>query len=90
MRKHGIGKGLMTVWRATNPDAGDVPIGFGDGEVSLITKEILQKPEHGNKKPRKTLKTTVSYPINNVMLSLFLFLLTLSFDAQLIITINRY
>ncbi|KAK4283937.1 hypothetical protein QN277_000835 [Acacia crassicarpa] len=32
LRKHGIGKGLMTVWRATNPDAGDVPIGFGVGD----------------------------------------------------------
>lgn len=32
MRKYGIGKGLMTVWRATNPDAGDLPIGFGLGD----------------------------------------------------------
>ncbi|XP_022639986.1 homeobox-DDT domain protein RLT3 isoform X2 [Vigna radiata var. radiata] len=39
VKKHGIGKGLMTVWRATNPDAGDLPINFGvDGqEVPLLS-----------------------------------------------------
>ncbi|KAF7813933.1 homeobox-DDT domain protein RLT3-like [Senna tora] len=56
--KHGIGKGLMTVWRATNPDAGDVPIGFGNREVSLISKAKQHKPECENKKPRKTLTMT--------------------------------
>ncbi|XP_027339873.1 homeobox-DDT domain protein RLT3 isoform X2 [Abrus precatorius] len=45
VKKHGIGKGLMTVWRATNPDAADLPIGFGvaDQDVSLIANSMTQK-----------------------------------------------
>ncbi|KAK9291662.1 hypothetical protein L1049_019611 [Liquidambar formosana] len=36
VKKHGIGKGLMTVWRATNPDAGNLPTGvdFADREIT--------------------------------------------------------
>lgn len=54
MKKHGIGKGLMTVWRATNPDAGDLPINFGvDGqEVPLLSV---------NNRSRKTVNRNVSY-----------------------------
>ncbi|KAK7369838.1 hypothetical protein VNO80_11884 [Phaseolus coccineus] len=61
VKKHGIGKGLMTVWRATNPDAGDVPIGFGvDGqEVPLLSNSIGQKLIHENKRSRKTVNRNV-------------------------------
>lgn len=63
VKKHGIGKGLMTVWRATNPDAGDVPIGFGvDGqEVPLLSNSIGQKLIHENNRSRKTVNRNVSY-----------------------------
>ncbi|TKY60775.1 DDT domain superfamily [Spatholobus suberectus] len=56
VKKHGIGKGLMTVWRATNPDARDLPIGFGVAgqEVPLISNSIRQKPVHEKNRPRKT------------------------------------
>ncbi|XP_054786871.1 homeobox-DDT domain protein RLT3 isoform X2 [Prosopis cineraria] len=37
LKKHGIGKGLMTVWRATNPDAAEVPIGFVVGNKPCKT-----------------------------------------------------
>ncbi|XP_052735278.1 homeobox-DDT domain protein RLT3 isoform X4 [Vigna angularis] len=56
VKKHGIGKGLMTVWRATNPDAGDLPINFGvDGqEVPLLSNSIGLKLIHENNRSRKT------------------------------------
>lgn len=41
IRKHGMGKGLMTVWRATNPDAGDVPTGVDFGESAKERKKKL-------------------------------------------------
>ncbi|KAL2342623.1 hypothetical protein Fmac_003908 [Flemingia macrophylla] len=51
VKKHGIGKGLMTVWRATNPDSRDLPVGFGIAgqEVPLLSKSTRQKPVRGNK-----------------------------------------
>ncbi|XP_028770247.1 homeobox-DDT domain protein RLT3 isoform X2 [Neltuma alba] len=50
LRKHGIGKGLMTVWRATNPDAGDLPIGFGLGDKprKAVTNAGRQKSKLQN------------------------------------------
>ncbi|XP_027919351.1 homeobox-DDT domain protein RLT3 isoform X2 [Vigna unguiculata] len=56
VKKHGIGKGLMTVWRATNPDARDLPTGFGvDGqEVPLLSNSIGHKLIHENNRSRKT------------------------------------
>ncbi|KAI4346516.1 hypothetical protein L6164_007406 [Bauhinia variegata] len=62
VKKHGIGKGLMTVWRATNPDAGDLPIDFGvidqeNAGLPRSSNSILQKSICDNKKPRKTLAT---------------------------------
>nr|KYP67545.1 hypothetical protein KK1_023888 [Cajanus cajan] len=56
VRKHGIGKGLMTVWRATNPDSRDLPIGFGIAgqEVPLISNSTRQKPVHGNNRSCNT------------------------------------
>ncbi|KAK7358463.1 hypothetical protein VNO77_00391 [Canavalia gladiata] len=56
VKKHGIGKGLMTVWRATNPNAGDLPICFGlaDDEAPLISNSTRQKPVCEGNRPRKT------------------------------------
>ncbi|KAG2713473.1 hypothetical protein I3760_04G177700 [Carya illinoinensis] len=57
--KHGIGKGLMTVWRATNPDGGDFPTGINvsDGEVANIspisTSMSRKKPPLREKRPRQ-------------------------------------
>ncbi|XP_073225978.1 homeobox-DDT domain protein RLT3 isoform X3 [Cicer arietinum] len=46
VKKHGMGKGLMTVWRATNPDARDLPNGFGiaDREVHPISNSKTSIP----------------------------------------------
>ncbi|KAE9607616.1 putative transcription factor & chromatin remodeling DDT family [Lupinus albus] len=59
VKKHGLGKGLMTVWRAANPNAGDLPIGYGlaNREVRLTSNSILQKPVSDNKRSRKTVTT---------------------------------
>ncbi|CAJ1937166.1 unnamed protein product [Sphenostylis stenocarpa] len=60
-KKHGIGKGLMTVWRATNPDAGDLPIVFGvdEQEVPLISNSIGQKTIRETNRSRKTVNRNV-------------------------------
>lgn len=60
---HGIGKGLMTVWRATNPGAGDFPTGidFADGQVAAVSPtstSILRKSLIKKKKPRKQSSVT--------------------------------
>jgi hypothetical protein len=61
VKKHGMGKGLMTVWRATNPDARNVPVGFGfaDREVHLTSNS---KTPMSTNRPRKAVTTNVSYP----------------------------
>ncbi|XP_021819888.1 homeobox-DDT domain protein RLT3 isoform X1 [Prunus avium] len=55
VKKHGVGKGLMTVWRATNPDARDFPVdmGFANGEVtsvSLNPTSVSRKPVTRNRR----------------------------------------
>ncbi|RDX75003.1 Homeobox-DDT domain protein RLT3, partial [Mucuna pruriens] len=59
VKKHGIGKGLMTVWRATKPNAGDLPIGFGiaDQEVPLVSNSTRQKRICENNRSWKTVNT---------------------------------
>lgn len=65
--KHGIGKGLMTVWRATNPDGGDFPTGINvsDGEVANIspisTSMSQKKPLLREKRPRQKVPVAVSH-----------------------------
>ncbi|KAE9451223.1 hypothetical protein C3L33_16855, partial [Rhododendron williamsianum] len=58
VKKHGIGKGLMTVWRAINPDGGDIPTGVNFNErestaVFRMTTSAPQKPLVQEKKSRK-------------------------------------
>ena len=68
-KRHGMGKGLMTVWRATNPNAGDFPTGidFADGQVASlypISTSLPKKSVIKKKKPRQQSSVTVSHPIN--------------------------
>ncbi|CAL0312552.1 unnamed protein product [Lupinus luteus] len=60
VKKHGVGKGLMTVWMATNPDARNLPIGYGlvDQEVRPTSNSILHKPVCDKKRSRKTVTTS--------------------------------
>lgn len=58
MKKHGIGKGLMTVWRVTNPNGGDFPTGIHfDGseltEVPQISTPVSWKQPRQKKKRRQ-------------------------------------
>ncbi|KAF5746208.1 hypothetical protein HS088_TW06G00375 [Tripterygium wilfordii] len=48
VRKHGVGKGLMTAWRVTNPNGGYFPTG-----VTHISTPAPSKPPRQNKKPRQ-------------------------------------
>ncbi|WJX48200.1 hypothetical protein P8452_34796 [Trifolium repens] len=64
VKKHGMGKGLMTVWRATNPDTRNVPVGFGfaDREVHLTSNS---KTPMSTNRPRKAV-TTNAKPRNKM------------------------
>ncbi|KAF2284712.1 hypothetical protein GH714_029486 [Hevea brasiliensis] len=56
VKKHGIGKGLMTVWRATNPNGGDFPTGIPcvDREIiPQISTPVSRKPLGQQKKRRQ-------------------------------------
>ncbi|KAK4747325.1 hypothetical protein SAY87_026362 [Trapa incisa] len=58
-KRHGMGKGLMTVWRATNPDGGNLPSG-----IDLVRGNDLS-PGSGSRKPlsqkrRSTRQETVA------------------------------
>ncbi|KAL7215474.1 hypothetical protein ACSBR1_027608 [Camellia fascicularis] len=58
VKKHGIGKGLMTVWRAINPDGGDFPSGVNFNEreptsVLRVSASAPRKPLVQEKKSRK-------------------------------------
>lgn len=67
LMKHGIGKGLMTVWRATNPDGGDFPTGINisDTEVANIspisTSLSRKKPLLREKRSRQKVPVAVSH-----------------------------
>lgn len=57
-RQHGLGKGLMTVWRVVNPDSGDVPTGVNFKQrkftaVSSLQTYAPQKPRIDTKKSQK-------------------------------------
>ncbi|XWS36650.1 hypothetical protein CRYUN_Cryun20dG0103400 [Craigia yunnanensis] len=48
MKKHGIGKGLMTVWRVVNPEGGDIPTG-----VDFSNRQIVAPPQTSSPAVRK-------------------------------------
>ncbi|XP_022758848.1 homeobox-DDT domain protein RLT3-like isoform X2 [Durio zibethinus] len=53
MKKHGIGKGLMTVWRVVNPEGGNIPTGvdFSNHEIVPQTSSpTVQKQPPRNKR----------------------------------------
>ncbi len=63
VKKHGIGKGLMTVWRATNPNGGDFPTGIPcvDREIiPQISTPVSRKPLGQQKKRRQLVSIMVS------------------------------
>uniref|UniRef100_A0A0A0K3U2 DDT domain-containing protein n=1 Tax=Cucumis sativus TaxID=3659 RepID=A0A0A0K3U2_CUCSA len=59
IKTHGIGKGLMTVWQATNPDAGDFPARtiFGGQKFMDVSPVSTSSSEHslrqGKRPPRQ-------------------------------------
>lgn len=59
IKTHGIGKGLMTVWQATNPDAGKFPAGinFSGRELmdasSVSTSSSEESLRQGKRPPRQ-------------------------------------
>ncbi|CAK9309644.1 unnamed protein product [Citrullus colocynthis] len=64
IRTHGIGKGLMTVWQATNPNAGDFPTGtiFGGRkfmDVSLVSTSSSEQSLRQGKRPAQKAKIKV-------------------------------
>ncbi|KAJ6329605.1 hypothetical protein OIU77_011139 [Salix suchowensis] len=44
VKKHGMGKGLMTVWRVTNPDGGDFPTGIHCGGSQITVTPPISPP----------------------------------------------
>ena len=60
-KKHGIGKGLMTVWRATNPDGGDIPTGIDYTEREVVVSPISTST--APKKPQHRVKRSQQAPV---------------------------
>ncbi|XP_048139087.1 homeobox-DDT domain protein RLT3 isoform X2 [Rhodamnia argentea] len=58
LKRHGIGKGLMTAWRATNPDGGDFPSGVDivgrAGATSRVSTSKLKKSCQSKNKRQQT------------------------------------
>lgn len=62
-----MGKGLMTVWRVTNPHAGDIPTGIdfadeGTG-ASPISKSVSRNPRVQVRKPLNQIISNVSHSV---------------------------
>ncbi|XVE72619.1 hypothetical protein DITRI_Ditri11bG0052600 [Diplodiscus trichospermus] len=50
-KKHGMGKGLMTVWRVVNPEGGDIPTGVDfSNQASPQTSSPVRKEPPRNKR----------------------------------------
>jgi hypothetical protein len=60
VKKHGMGKGLMTVWRATNPDVRDLPVGFGFADQEVHRTSNSKTPTSINRS-QKSVATNVTY-----------------------------
>lgn len=65
VKRHGIGKGLMTAWRATNPGGGDFPSGVdivgGAGASSHVSTSKLKKSSCQSKNKRQQTLAMASY-----------------------------
>ncbi|XVF31979.1 hypothetical protein REPUB_Repub17cG0042100 [Reevesia pubescens] len=52
VKKHGIGKGLMTVWRAVNPEGGDIPTGVDFSNRKNVVPPQPSSPAVRRQPPR--------------------------------------
>ncbi|XVF81356.1 hypothetical protein PTKIN_Ptkin15bG0148700 [Pterospermum kingtungense] len=52
VKKHGIGKGLMTVWRVVNPEGGDIPTGVDFSNRQLVAPPQTSSPAVRKQPPR--------------------------------------
>lgn len=64
-RKHGVGKGLMTVWRVVNPNGGRFPTGISsadrqDSDVAQTTATVPKKPPLRKKRNQQIVSLLVS------------------------------
>ncbi|XP_022771609.1 homeobox-DDT domain protein RLT3-like isoform X2 [Durio zibethinus] len=57
VKKHGIGKGLMTVWRVVNPEGGDLPTGVGFSNSQIVAPPqtsslaVRRQPPRNKRRP---------------------------------------
>lgn len=70
VRKHGMGKGLMTAWRVMNPNGGTVPTGIdvADRQVTVVPQmatPLSQKPPLRKKRAQQIVSLLVSILICN-------------------------
>ncbi|XP_011008202.1 PREDICTED: uncharacterized protein LOC105117236 isoform X1 [Populus euphratica] len=56
VKKHGMGKGLMTVWRVTNPDGGDFPTGIHCGGSQITVTPQISTPMPRKQPPQKKMR----------------------------------
>ncbi|XWS31134.1 hypothetical protein CRYUN_Cryun23aG0051500 [Craigia yunnanensis] len=52
VKKHGIGKGLMTVWRVVNPEGGDIPTGVDFSNRKIVAPLQTSSPAVRKQPPR--------------------------------------
>lgn len=73
VEKHGMGKGLMTAWRAINPHGGDIPTGidFSGEEVHRLS-EISSSLPHKSYQDKKLQKQKLSVVSNLISVLSFL------------------
>ncbi|KAH1081630.1 hypothetical protein J1N35_021391 [Gossypium stocksii] len=54
VKKHGMGKGLMTVWRVVNPEGGDIPTGIDISNRQIVapsqTSPVVRRQPPRNKR----------------------------------------
>ncbi|PPD94672.1 hypothetical protein GOBAR_DD08323 [Gossypium barbadense] len=54
VKKHGMGKGLMTVWRVVNPEGGDIPTGIDISNRQIVapsqTSPVVRRQPPQNKR----------------------------------------
>lgn len=65
VKKHGMGKGLMTVWRVVNPEGGDTPTGIDFSNQQIVapsqTIPVVRRQPPRNKRRQPLVSQMVSY-----------------------------
>ena len=69
VKKHGIGKGLMTVWRVVNPEGGDIPTGVDFSNRQIVAPPQTSSPAVRKQPPRNKRRQ----PLVSLMVSLNFF-----------------